>query len=294
MNVGFIGLGRMGSGMATSLLKAGHAVTVFNRTAAKAEPLIAQGAKRAASIADACKNDVVFTMLANDAAVEDIVYGDRGVLASLGKGKVHVSSSTISVALVAELAEDHAAKRQKFVAAPVFGRPDAAAAGKIFVLAAGESDATSTVMPLLQAIGQKTFLVSETPEKALLVKLSGNFLVASVIEALGEAMALVGKGGVEKAQYLEILTSSLFDAPIYKTYGGLIVREAFESVGFAAPLGEKDIGLALAAAEELRVPMPFASTLRNRFLTLLANGGDRLDWSAIGGLASKDAGLAAR
>jgi 3-hydroxyisobutyrate dehydrogenase-like beta-hydroxyacid dehydrogenase len=294
MNIGFIGLGRMGSGMAASLLRAGHAVTVFNRTAAKAEPLIAQGAKRAASVADACRNDVVFTMLANDAAVEDIVYRDRGVLASLGKGKVHVSSSTISVALVAELAADHAAKRQKFVAAPVFGRPEAAADGKVFVLAAGESDATKCVMPLLQAIGQKTFLISETPEKALLVKLSGNFLVASVIEALGEAIALVGKGGVEKTQYLEILTSSLFDAPIYKTYGGLIVREAFESVGFAAPLGEKDIGLALAAAEELRVPMPFASTLRNRFLTLLANGGDRLDWSAIGGLAAKDAGLAAR
>jgi 3-hydroxyisobutyrate dehydrogenase-like beta-hydroxyacid dehydrogenase len=233
-------------------------------------------------------------MLANDAAVEETVYGDRGVLASLGKGRIHVSSSTISVALSARLAADHRRKDQGFVAAPVFGRPDVAAAGKLFVIAAGEPDATTAVMPLLEAIGQRTFVVSQTPDKANLVKLSGNFLIASVIESLGEAIALVGKGGVETAQYVEILTSTLFDAPVYKTYGGLIAREAFEPAGFAAPLGEKDIGLALAAAEELRVPMPFASILRDRFLTLLANGGERLDWSAIGGLAARDAGMAKR
>ena len=233
-------------------------------------------------------------MLANDVAVEQTVYGDRGVLASLGNGAIHVSSSTISIALSARLTADHGMKGQGFVAAPVLGRPDVAAGGKLFVIAAGETSATKTVMPLLEAIGQRTFVVSPTPKTANLVKLSGNFLIASVMESLGEAMALVGKGGVDRAQYFEILTSTLFDAPVYKTYGGLIAREAFEPAGFAAPLGEKDFGLALAASEELRVPMPFAGILRDRFLTLPANGGEQLDWSAIGGLAASDAGIAKR
>jgi 3-hydroxyisobutyrate dehydrogenase-like beta-hydroxyacid dehydrogenase len=133
-------------------------------------------------------------------------------------------------------------------------------------------------------------VLSETPKAANLVKLSGNFLIASVIESLGEALALVAKGGVDRRQYLEMLTSTLFNAPVYKTYGGLIADGVFEPAGFAAPLGQKDIRLTLAAAEELRVPMPLASLLRDRFLTLLAHGGDNLDWSAIGGLAAKDAG----
>ena len=292
MEVGFIGLGHMGTGMAANLLKAGHTVTVFNRTAAKAEPLVVHGAKRATNIADACKNDVVFTMLANDDAVKETVYGDRGVLESLGKGSIHVSSSTISVALSARLTADHATKAQGFVAAPVFGRPDVAAAGQLFVIAAGDASVAKAVMPLLDAVGQRTFIISQTPKDANLVKLSGNFLIASVIESVGEAMALIGKGGVDRTHYIDILTSTLFDAPIYKTYGGLIARDSFEPAAFAAPLGEKDIRLALAAAEELKVPMPFASILHDRFLTLLANGGEQLDWSAIGGLAARDAGIA--
>ena len=165
-----------------------------------------------------------------------------------------------------------------------------AAAGQLFVIAAGEPGVVGDVASLLEAVGQRTFVVSETPKTANLVKLSGNFLIASVIESLGEAMALVAKGGVDRRQYLDVLTSTLFDAPIYKTYGGLIADGKFQPAGFAAPLGAKDIRLTLAAAEDLRVPMPLASLLRDRFLTLLANGGDKLDWSAIGGLASKDAG----
>jgi 3-hydroxyisobutyrate dehydrogenase-like beta-hydroxyacid dehydrogenase len=167
-----------------------------------------------------------------------------------------------------------------------------AAAGRLFVLAAGERAAVAAAEPLLEAIGQKTFVVSDTPKIANLVKLSGNFLIASVIEALGEAMALVGKGGVDRRQYVEILTSTLFGGPIYQTYGGLIAGEKFEPAGFAASLGEKDIRLTLAAAEELRVPLPLANLVHDRFLTLLAHGGDGLDWSAIGQLAAKDAGLA--
>jgi 3-hydroxyisobutyrate dehydrogenase-like beta-hydroxyacid dehydrogenase len=175
----------------------------------------------------------------------------------------------------------------------VFGRPDVAAVGELFVIAAGEVAAIEAATPLFDAVGKKTFVVSDAPKAANLVKLSGNFLIASVIESLGETMALVSKGGVDRRQYLEILTSTLFDAPVYRTYGALIADRKFEPAGFAAPLGQKDIRLALAAAESLRVPMPLASLLRDRFLTLLAHGGDKLDWSAIGGLAARDAGEAA-
>jgi 3-hydroxyisobutyrate dehydrogenase-like beta-hydroxyacid dehydrogenase len=293
MNIGFIGIGKMGAGMASNLLKAGHHVTVYNRTPAKAEALIAQGAQIATSIAEACRGDAVITMLANDKAVESVVLGRDGVLASLRTGAVHVSSSTISVALSRRLADAHAGADQCFVAAPVFGRPEAAAAGWLFVVAAGDSAAVRKAMPLLEAIGQKTFVVSDVPEAANLVKLSGNFLIASVLESLGEALALITKGGVDRQQYVELLTSSLFNAPIYKTYGGLIAGGKFEPAGFAAPLGHKDINLVMAAAEELRVPLPLASLLRDRFLTLFAHGGERLDWSAIGELAALDAGITA-
>ena len=291
MNVGFIGLGRMGAGMARNLVKAGHHVTVFNRTPAKAEALIREGAEAAASIAEACRGDAVVTMLANDEAVESLVLGRDGVVANLRPGALHVSSSTISVALSQRLADAHGKAGQQFIAAPVFGRPDVAAAGRLFVIVGGDTAAVEAATPLLEAFGQKTFVVSDTPKAANLVKLSGNFLIASVIESLGEALALVAKGGVDQRRYLEVLTSTLFDAPIYRTYGGLIAGGTFEPAGFAAPLGQKDIRLALAAAEELRVPMPLASLLRDRFLTLLAQGGDQLDWSAIGGLAARDAGI---
>jgi 3-hydroxyisobutyrate dehydrogenase-like beta-hydroxyacid dehydrogenase len=290
MKVGFIGLGRMGAPMAANLVQAGHEVTVFNRTAAKAEALAGDGARVAAIMAEACRGEAVVTMLANDEALEETVYGEGGVLANLARSAIHVSCSTISIALSERLAADHAAAGQRFVAAPVFGRPQAAAARELFVVAAGAGDAIDAVKPLLDAICQKTFVVSETPHAANLIKLSGNFLIASVIESLGEAMALVAKGGVDRHQYLEILTSTLFNAPVYKTYGGLIADEAFTPAGFAAPLGLKDIRLALAAGDELRVPLPLASLLRDRFLSLLAHGGDTLDWSAIGGLAARDAG----
>ena len=291
MDVGFIGLGRMGTAMAANILEAGHRLTVYNRTPGKDKELIAKGARAAAEVAQACRGEVVITMLADDKAVEAIVQSERGMLANLPKGAIHVSSSTISTALSERLTADHAAAGQHFVAAPVFGRPEAAAAAKLFVVAAGAKDAVERAMPLFEAIGQKTFVLSETPRAANLVKLSGNFLIASVIESLGEAMALVAKGGVDKRQYLDLLTSTVFGAPAYKTYGALIAEEKFEPAGFAAPLGQKDIRLVLAAAEELRVPLPLASLLRDRLLTLLAQGGEALDWSAIGGLAAKDAGI---
>ena len=291
MKVGFIGLGHMGAGMATNLLKAGHEVTVYNRTLAKAEALVAEGAVLARDVSGACNGEAVFTMLANDEAVEDVVLSAGGVLDRLASGAIHISSSTISVGLSERLARLHADAGQRFVAAPVLGRPDVAAVGNLFVIAAGAPGAVEAAAPLLEAIGQKTFVVSDTPKAANLVKLSGNFLLACVIESLGEAMALVGKAGLDKRQYLDILTSTLFGAPVYKTYGALIADERFEPAGFAAPLGQKDIRLLLAAAEDLSVPLPVASLLRDRFLTLIAHGGETLDWSAIGGLAAKDAGV---
>lgn len=291
MEIGFIGLGRMGSGMAANLQRAGHRLTVYNRSPGKDADLVHAGARRVDTFGDACNADVVFTMLSDDRALQEVVYGDAGILARLRVGAVHISSSTISVELAERLASDHAAAGQRFIAAPVFGRPDAAAAARLAVVAAGAFDTIGGVMPLLKSIGQKVFIVSETPKIANLVKLSGNFLIASVIEALGEAMALISKAGVNKNQYLDILTSTLFDAPVYRTYGSLIACEKFEPAGFSAPLGHKDIRLALSAAEELSVPLPLASLLHDRFLRLLANGGEALDWSAIAGLAAKDAGL---
>lgn len=290
MKVGFIGLGRMGTGMAANLLKAGHTVTVYNRTPGKAQALVELGARAAAAVADACGGDAVITMLADDGALESVVFGNAGVIASLGTGAIHISMSTISVELAERLAAAHTDAGQRFVAAPVFGRPEAAAAAKLYIVAAGEPSAVDACAPLFQVLGQRTFSVGDTPHAANLVKLSGNFLLASVIEALGEAMALVGKAGIDKQQYLDLLTSTLFTAPAYKTYGGLIAAERFEPAGFAAPLGYKDIRLTLAAAERWRVPMPLASLLRDRFVALLAQGGDALDWSAIARLAAQDAG----
>lgn len=290
MKVGFIGLGHMGAGMAASLLKAGHEVTVYNRTRSKIDELVKLGAIAGADVSDACRGDVVVTMLADDIAVERVTYGDGGILASLPKGATHISSSTISVALSERMTADHASAGRNFVAAPVFGRPDVAAAGELSVIAGGTKETIKEVTPVLDAIGKQTFIVSDIPKAANLVKLSGNFLIASVIESLGEAIALVAKDGIDRQQYVDILTSTLFGAPIYKTYGKLIADGKFEPPGFAAPLGYKDIRFVLAAADDLRVPMPIASLLRDRFLALLAQGGDHLDWSAIGGLAARDSG----
>ncbi len=290
MRVGFIGLGRMGTGMAANLLAAGHEVAVYNRTPGKAQALVERGAHAGTLVADACRGDAVITMLADDAALENVVFDNQGVLASLGKRAIHISMSTISVALSERLASAHAQAGQRFVAAPVFGRPDAAAAGKLFILAGGDADAIDDCVPLFDALGQATFAMGDRPQDANLVKLSGNFLIASVIEALGEAIALVRKAGIDRRRYIDLLTSTLFNAPIYKTYAGLIVEQKHEPAGFAAPLGHKDIRLTLAAADTLRVPMPLASLLHDRFLTLLAQGGDALDWSGIGQLAARDSG----
>ena len=290
MKTGFIGLGHMGSAMAANLVKAGHDVTVFNRSPEKRRALLELGAHGAGAVADACHGEVIITMLADDTAVADVALASHGIVETLAKGAIHVSMSTIGVALSKRLSEAHAHAGQRFVAAPVFGRPDAAAAAKLFIVAGGEAAAVETCKPLFDALGQKTVPVSTEPAAANLVKLSGNFLLAAAIEALGEAIALVGKAGIDRRAYVDLLTSTIFPAPAYKTYGGLLAEGRFQPAAFAAPLGFKDIRLALEAAESLRVPMPLGSLLHDRFVRLLAQGGDSLDWAAIGGLAAQDAG----
>jgi 3-hydroxyisobutyrate dehydrogenase-like beta-hydroxyacid dehydrogenase len=288
MKVGFIGLGSMGAAIAPNLMTAGHAVSVWNRSPEKAELLVAGGALLATTPGDASRGEAVFTMLADDAAVEAVT---EHILASLPEGGVHISLSTISVALADRLTEVHAAKGQHFVSAPVFGRPPVAAEGKLFIAAAGSEAAIAKAMPLLEIIGQKVQIFGEKPSAANLVKLAGNFLIVNVTEALGEAMALVAKGGVEKADLLDFLTSTLFGAPIYKNYGALIVAEKFEPAGFAAVLAAKDMRLAGDAADALGVSLPLNDLLRARLGRLVDGGEGHLDLTALSVLASRDAGL---
>lgn len=291
MNIGFIGLGNMGRGIAENLLKAGHTLVVYNRTRARAEALAARGARVADTPAECCRGEVVFTMLADDAAVEAVALGDAGVVASLPAGAVHVSMSTISVALSGRLAEAHARAGNAYVAAPVFGRPEAAAAAKLFVVAAGPAAAVTKCQPLFDAIGQRTYLMGESAVSANAVKLAGNFMIAAVLESLGEAFALVRKHGIAPAQFLELITSSLFNAPVYKTYGSLVAGETYKPAGFQLPLGLKDVHLALAAAEAVNVPLPLASLVRDRMITALARGYGDSDWSVIAKISAESAGL---
>jgi 3-hydroxyisobutyrate dehydrogenase-like beta-hydroxyacid dehydrogenase len=291
MRIGFVGLGNMGQPIACNLAKAGHEVAAFNRTRARAESLKEQGVTVAATPAESAASGTVFTMLSDDHAVEEVVLGENGILQALPHGGIHISMSTISVALSQRLLAAHKDRGQRYVAAPVFGRPEAAAAAKLFVVAAGSEDALVEVEPLFKAIGQRTFVIGENAPAANVVKLSGNFLIASAIESLGEAFALVRKYDIDPQEYLELLTSTLFSAPIYKTYGGIIAEGKYEPVGFKLELGLKDIRLAMAAAEAQSVPMPVASVIRDRYLGGVANGMADADWSALAKLVAQSAGL---
>jgi 3-hydroxyisobutyrate dehydrogenase-like beta-hydroxyacid dehydrogenase len=291
MKIGIIGLGRMGSAIARRLIRAGHDVTVYNRTRSRAEPLAAEGVVIADSPASACAGEAIITVLADDDAVEAVVLGDNGVLQGLAKDAVHISMSTITVALSEKLAAAHHAVGQRYLAAPVFGRPDAAAAGKLFIVVGGEADTFARCQPLFDAVGQKTFVIGDIPPWANLVKLGGNFLIASMMESVGEAVVLMRKSGVDPQRFVDIMTGSLFAAPVYRTYGELIVKQRFQPPGFAMPLGLKDIRSVLAAAETQRVPMPAASLVRDHFISGIARGGEELDWSALSRVAAQDAGL---
>jgi 3-hydroxyisobutyrate dehydrogenase-like beta-hydroxyacid dehydrogenase len=292
MKVGFIGLGNMGSGMARTLIKAGHTLSVFNRTKSHAEEFRSLGATVAGTPGEvAAEAEAVITMLADDTAVEHVVLGPGRVLQSLPAGSVHISMSTISVALSHRLTAAHREKQQHFLAAPVFGRPDAAAAAKLYIVASGPKEQIGRCIPLFDAMGQKTFVDGEDPAEANLIKITGNFMITTAIESLAESFALVRKHGFDPSQFMEVMTGSMFDAPVYRNYGPIIASEKFEPPGFKLPLGFKDNRLVLAAAEAVAVPMPLASLIHDRFLSALALEMDHADWSAIAAVAFRDAGL---
>ena len=291
MKVGFIGLGKMGSGMARNLLRAGHEVIVYNRTRDKALGLAAEGARIAASPSEACRSrEAVLTVLADDPAVEQVVFGKNGVASGLKKGGIHISISTISTALARRLAAEHGEKGQGYLSVPVFGRPEAAENKKLVVVAAGAGELIERCRPLFNAIGRQTFVVGPEPWQSNAVKLCGNFMIASMLETFGEAFATLRKAGVAPHTFLEIM-NALFGSPVYANYGGIIADERFEPAGFALKLGFKDMRLALETAQECAAPMPVASLLRDRFLAAIAQGQAELDWSSVARISAKNAGL---
>jgi len=292
MKVGFVGLGNMGAAIARNLIQAGHDLTVYNRTRSRAEAFAALGGKIAETPAAAATGaEALITMLADDAAVEGVVFSPGNAIEALPAGAVHMSMSTIGVGLSRRLADCHRERRQHFLAVPVFGRPEAAAAAKLFVVAAGPAEQIERCRALFDAIGQRTFLAGEEAPAANVIKLAGNFLITTVIESLSEASAFVRKLGVDPHDFLDILTNSLFPVPVYRNYGSMIAADRFEPAGFKLPLGLKDNRLLLAAAEEAAVPMPMASLVRDRFVAALAQGWGEADWAAIARISSQEAGL---
>jgi 3-hydroxyisobutyrate dehydrogenase-like beta-hydroxyacid dehydrogenase len=293
MRIGFIGLGAMGAAIATNLVESGHDVHVFNRNPARAEPLREAGATVARSAAQAAHSaEVVFSMVADDAALESVTFGEAGIAAGLRPGALHISMSTIGVATAQDLTARHREAGWGFVSAPVFGRPDAAAARKLFIMAAGAVEHLSVAMPLLEQLGQSVGTVGADPSQANLVKLIGNFMLSVIIETLGEACAVAGKAGMDPVHLVELLTSANFNAPPYKIYGALIATQHFQPAGFALPLGQKDNRLMLAAADALGVALPLASLVHDRFLAVRSQGiGAEHDWSALALGALRDAGL---
>ena len=289
MDVGVIGLGHMGSGIARSLMRHGQKVTVWNRSREPVQALVAEGAQAAQTPAEACRGEAVVSMLANDEAVREVILGQA--LPAAATGLVHVMSATITVKLCRELEAAHGERGVGLVAAPVMGRPDVAAAGELNILAAGADEAIARVQPLLDAMGKKTWRLGSEPHKASVAKLAANFTLAAAIEAMSEAFALVEGHGIEPKQMHEVLSGTLFAAPAYKTYGQAITEERFEPAGFKLPLGLKDVRSAMEAGEGVGVPMPFASVMRDNFLDAIAHGGAQKDWAAVSQVARRRAGL---
>jgi 3-hydroxyisobutyrate dehydrogenase-like beta-hydroxyacid dehydrogenase len=291
MEVGFIGLGHMGHPMAANLVKAGHKVRVWNRSPEKAKDLIAAGAMQVHTPAEAAGAGVAITMLADDDAVHAVMEGEMGLAVGLPPGGLHVSMSTISYELSQHLTARHAAQGQKFVAAPVLGRPEAAQAAKLSVVAAGPADQIDRAEPLLTALGQRLFRLADDPPKANIVKLCSNFMLLAAVDGMVQAMTLAGKAGVETSAFLEVGLGALFDAPAYRTYSEIIQAERFRPPAFGAPLALKDMRLAGLAAEQLRAPMPFLGVLRDHLLETIALEGDDIDWAGLTLAVRRNAGI---
>ena len=292
LQVGVVGLGHMGGAFARNLLGDGLRVLAFDRDPARLSALEKQGAYAAAGMTDLSTCDIVVSSLPDDRALQAVALDAGGLVDSMRKGAIHVSMSTISPELSRRLAQEHAARHQGYVAAPVLGNPDLTRGRKLFVLAAGLANTIEQVKPVLDRLGQRIFVISEDPSAANLMKLAGNVLTATTLESMGEVLALLRKGGVDQQVAFEVLTNSLFDGKVHKTYGGKILDERYSPPGMTVPLAVKDLRLALAAAEQEAVPMPSASLVHDRLVGVMARGWADLDWSALGLLAARDAGLA--
>lgn len=290
MDIGFIGLGNMGRGMVQSLLRAGHRVVVWNRTPERADELVALGAERAATPFEAAEVGVVFTMLADDAATEAVVAGPHGILAGLPRDGIHVASSTLSVRYSAELAKRHRTRGQHYVAAPVFGRPDAAAQGALRLVIAGQPGAIARLQPTFAALGSQQFVIGERPEQAHAVKIAGNFLILSLVELLSEAFVLADKAGVSRERFFEV-ASAVFSSPLADRYGRALLEQRFQPPGFRLTLGLKDIRLALELAEATHTPLPIADLVRQHALEAMARGQAELDFTSLLRVVEAHAGL---
>jgi 3-hydroxyisobutyrate dehydrogenase-like beta-hydroxyacid dehydrogenase len=288
MDIGFIGLGEMGVAMVANMLKGGHQVRVWNRSPERAEALAAAGAQVVASPAEAFAGDAVFSMLADDAALRAVI--DASLLEHAPRGLIHVNMATISVALAEELAHAHASRGLNYVAAPVLGRPDVAAAGKLTIVAAGPAEAIDRVQPVLDVIGQKTWRIGSLPQQANVMKLAANFMIASAVETLGEAASLLMGHGVGVQDFLDVITSGAFPGPVYQSYGKMIAEQRYEPALFKARLGLKDVRLALAAADAVSVPMPVASVARDSLIEAIAHGDGEKDFAVLGQVSARRAG----
>jgi len=289
MKIGFIGLGRMGHHVAANLMKAGHQVTVWNRSQGAVQALVEKGASAAKSPEDAMKGDAVFSMLSNDQAVREV--GLAGpLLEKAAKGLIHVNLATISVEFAKELAEAHKKAGLAYISAPVFGRPEMAEAAALVLVAGGDAAALKTMQPVLDKIGARTVPLDE-PWQANLFKICGNFMIASEMEAIGEAFALLRKGGVDPALFHEVLAGRLFTGAVFKAYGAMILNRQYEPAGFALTLGLKDVNLARSAAQGLGVDMPTAELLKKHYDEAVTWGWQDKDWAAIGEVSAKKAGV---
>ena len=289
MDVGFIGLGSMGKPMAANLLKAGHRVRVWNRSSGPVQELRQLGAEVAENPRDTFRGDACISMLSNDDAVRAVVM-DGDFLPGGGSLTIHINMATVSVPFSKEIAQFHRVRGVPYVSAPVFGFAAMAVAAKLNILAAGDAASIDRVQPLFDAMGPKTFRLGEDPSRSSIVKIAGNFMVACVIETMGEAGALVQANGMAAGDFFDVMVKALFDVPVYSSYAGRIAEKRFEPAAFKLVLGLKDVQLALAAGGTANVPLPFASILRDNFLDALAHGDGNKDWSAIAQVAERRAG----
>jgi 3-hydroxyisobutyrate dehydrogenase-like beta-hydroxyacid dehydrogenase len=295
--IGFVGLGRMGTAMAANLTATGHRVTAYVRRADQMDKVATLGIEATTQFADLFDCEIVVSMLPDDAAVRDVVFGQagaahEGLASGLRRGAIHLSMSTISTSAASLLAAEHGRHGQGYVAAPVFGNPDAARARQLFIVAAGAPTDVERCQPLFDSLGQKTFVVGAEPQHANLVKLLGNMMTATTLEMLGEVVAVALKRGLDPKSFIDIMTGTMFGGRAHKIYGDRIVEKSY-AAGFVLPLVLKDVRLALAEAENAGAPMPSVDVVRDRLITGIARGHADLDWTALGLIAAEEAGLQA-